>query len=213
VTAAGAACSSCGLDRSDDSTLSTPECEPCAACGATAVTYGRPLSETVATSVTITTTFRPGAQERDWQIRWSQLQHRLGSVTAPRSNLRSADTVHSAEQDLFEFFVSAYHLKDALIADGAAPKKLVEAAIHANPNLALLADLANMDKHRRLDMPPRSGEVPVIDGPAAEASDNSATWRLILTIRHKGQRIDALAFANSVIDAWRKSLLALGLPA
>jgi len=99
------------------------------------------------------------------------------------------------------------------VQNGAAPKKFVEAAIDASPNLALLADLANMDKHRRLNKPPGSGEVPVIDGPAAQASDNSATWRLIETIRHKGQRIYALTFANSVIDAWRKSLLALGLPA
>ena len=117
--------------------------------------------------------------------------------------------------------MSAYHLKDALKADGAAPETVVEAAIDASPTLVLLADLANMDKHRHLKkryhrgrlVSPRSGEVPVIEGPAAEAGDGSATWRLIVTIRHKGQRIDALAFAHIVIDEWQRTLLALGLRA
>ena len=42
------------------------------------------------------------------------------------------------------------------VQNGAAPKKFVEAAIDASPNLALLTDLANMDKHRRLNKPPGS---------------------------------------------------------
>jgi hypothetical protein len=128
------------------------------------------------------------------------------SVWRPR-----ADTLHDAGQDLFEFFVSAYHLKDALIEDGAAPKDVVEAAITSNPSLALLADLANMDKHRRLNRPPRSGDIPVIDGPAGEAADGSDTWRLVINIRHKGSQIDGARFAVVVVDEWRATLLSWGL--
>ena len=100
---AGAACSGCGLDRSDDPSLSSPERLPCPTCRSTAVTYSRTLFETLTTTATVSSTFRPGARERDWRVRWSQLQQRLAGVTAPRPGVRSADTLHDAEQDLFEF--------------------------------------------------------------------------------------------------------------
>lgn len=204
-------CSGCGLDRSEDSSLASPQRLPCPACACTAVTYSRTLVATVTVTASLASILRPAAQERDWRVRWTQLQQRLARVTGPRSGARSADTLHAAEQDLFEFFVSAYHLKDALIEDRVATKDVVESVITSNPSLALLADLANMDKHRRLTKPPRSGDIPVIDGPAGEASGTSATWRLLVTIRHGGRQIDALRFADVVVTEWRTTLLSWGL--
>jgi hypothetical protein len=41
-------------------------------------------------------------------------------------------------------------------------EKEIEAAITAEPALALLTDLANLDKHLNLNPPPRSGDIPQI---------------------------------------------------
>ena len=46
------------------------------------------------------------------------------------------------------------------------PKSDIEAAINRDPDLALLADLANLDKHVTLDNTPRSGDVLAI-GPCS----------------------------------------------
>ncbi|MDP9074266.1 MAG: hypothetical protein M3N98_08855 [Actinomycetota bacterium] len=207
-------CGDCGVDRSADLTLTNAKRTPCAECGHSVLSYKRHLVATATASANFSSSLTPGTQERDWQLRWKQLQQRLPRVTGPRSEPRSGDAIHSAAQDLFEFFVSGYHLKDALIADGAVAKVDVEGAINASPILGLLADLANLDKHRRLDVkkhPPRSGDVPVVE----RISDTSSgsTWQLLVEIRHMGTKVDGVAFAAVVVSEWRIHLLRWGLGA
>lgn len=201
---AGAHCAGCGLDRSDDLSLTGTKRSPCPSCGRTSLNFVRTLTATLTTSASLSSSLSPGVQDRDWRLKWKQLEGRLPRVTEPRAEPRSGDAIHSATQDLFEFFVSAYHLKDTLIVDEAASKQDVENAINNSPILALLADLANLDKHRRLTKPPRSGDVPMV----AKVSDTSdgPGWQLVVSIRHKGAVIDGVTFANQAIDEWHRHL-------
>jgi hypothetical protein len=106
--------------------------------------------------------------------------------------------IMAARAELLTFFVRSYHLKDALVAEAAAlalTRNEIEKAISGDPELALLADLANLDKHHRLDRPPRSGEVPVIE----------------LPIHRAGAVRDGLDVASSTTAAWQVKLEGWGL--
>jgi hypothetical protein len=106
-----------------------------------------------------------------------------------------------------EFFVSAYHLRDALVKDHVAGRDQVERAISDSPTLSLLADLANLEKHRILERPPRSGEIPRMS--LSDVADKSG-WRLRVVIAHKGQERDDVEFAREVIGEWARVLNSLG---
>jgi len=207
----GTYCAACGLDRTDDPSIFDGARDPCPACGETALRYTRHFTATVTATASLSTSLKPGNQDRDWALRWRRLEARLPQVVRTRHEKRSADAVHDAAQDFFEFFYSAHHLKDALISDGAVPSADVEAAISSSDVLSLLADLANLDKHRKLNRPPRSGDVPAVD--VADLADESSGlgWSLKLSISHKGAVIDGAAFAASVVDEWRLLLGGWGL--
>ena len=121
-------------------------------------------------------------------------------------------SIQTANHDLHSFFVQAYHLKDSLIQDSGVTgltAATIESAITADPHLALLADLANLDKHGKLSKPPRSGDLPTWE--LSGASDGGAGWRLSLKIRHKGTTHDGLTFADEAVSAWRSQLQSWGL--
>lgn len=199
-----AVCTKCGLDRSADASTTKTVRTPCPRCGETALKYRRHGTAAVAVASHVSTSLRPGQQDRNWRLRWEQLESRLPGITASRSEGRSAAAIHSATQDLFEFFVSAYHLKDALIEDGAVSRAAVEKAINDSNVLTLLADLANLDKHRRLRRQARSGDVPVVE--SVSDSSEGPRWTLNVLIRHKEGRIDGRAFAGTVLDEWQALL-------
>jgi hypothetical protein len=99
-------------------------------------------------------------QERTWEMRWQIAQDQLNRLLASRSEPLSPDAVHMAHADLQAFYIQTYHLKDALRAACATTgisEQTVENEINNNPDLALLADLANLDKHYRLSKKTRSG--------------------------------------------------------
>lgn len=109
----------------------------------------------------------------------------------------------------FQFIIHAYHLKDALRA--AAPSLGLNAsdfedAITNDLRLALLADLANLDKHLKLTKPPRSGCVPVIE--QISGFDSAAGNKLLLSvnIKHDTVILDGLAVARDAIAAWQEKL-------
>ena len=200
----GAHCAGCGRDRSEDLSLTNTKRTLCPNCGTTSLSFTRAMTETLTMSTSLSSSLSPGVQDRNWHLKWQQLATRLPHVSGPRTEQRSATAIHSATQDLFEFFVSAYHLKDAVIADNVIGKQIVEDTINNSPTLALLADLANLDKHRKLTKPPRSGDVPVV----TRISDISVGpgWQLSVSIRHKGTVTDGVAFATQVVDEWRRHL-------
>jgi hypothetical protein len=87
----------------------------------------------------------------------------------------------------------------------------VENAINASATLALLADLANLDKHRKLTNKPRSGAVPIIGSVSADGDSGSAGWHLRVPIRHGSHEIDGVAFATEIVGEWRAHLQKWGL--
>lgn len=200
----GVSCGSCGRDRSEDAGVACSPRTPCPDCNATIVNFSRPLATVIGFAVSLSSSLVPAQQDRDWRLRWQNICDRLGQVAGPQTTPRSGSAIHSAEQSLFEWFVSAYHLKDHLIAEQMVSAQDVEDAIMASPTLALLADLANLDKHRTLTDPPRSGDVPMIVRVADESV--GVSWRLLVDIRHKGRLIDGCSFARMVVDEWRNLL-------
>lgn len=152
----------------------------------------------------------PTDQARDWRRRWLEIERRSTALNRPRAGSIGGDSVHVARDELHSFYIECYHLKDALIAKAQTlgiTKRQVEDAITADPVLALLADLANLDKHAKLNTSkhsPRSGHVPAI-GYARGASVGSG-WRLELPIVHAGTERDGLDVARQAVEAWRRLL-------
>src|SRR5665213_2576608 len=103
-TVSDTTCATCGLDRADIQTLTADQCPPCPQCGGTGLTFKRTLSDSATTTESLTTSLQPAQQQRDWLLRWQQLESRVQRVTAPRTEPRSGAAIHSAEQDLFEFY-------------------------------------------------------------------------------------------------------------
>jgi len=173
------------------------------------------VHKTLATdSITITdrvdAVLTPVDQTRDWRRRWTEVQRELGEVLKPRQGGMSGDAIHAAANELHSFFIHAYHLKDALKADAGVQQQVsgqaIECAITNDPDLALLADLANLDKHFKLNNQPRSGDVPTVARLRASTHGLQSGWRLVMTIEHAGQNVDGLDAARGAVDAWDRHL-------
>ena len=103
-------------------------------------------------------------------------------------------------------------MKDLLVNDchswGGKPD-YIEHSINAEPSLALAADLANLDKHGKLDRRPRSGYVPKIT--RASSVSVPGGWRMRLVIEHGSDNLDALDVAREAVAAWNRVLSGFGL--
>ncbi|MEQ8693974.1 MAG: hypothetical protein RIC85_01425 [Gammaproteobacteria bacterium] len=150
---------------------------------------------------------RPRDTDRNWRRRWEELETEWSSIDQPIIETMSGVAINTSNHRLQSFFIQAYHLKDSL--KSVAPA--IESTISADPILALLADLANLDKHSHLNRPPRSGDVPVIVSVSGEESGAGGGWRLCLEIRHKGKTLDGMDVARRVMNAWRTYLKGSGL--
>jgi hypothetical protein len=201
----------CGAHRTGDDLAMTPR-QPCTHCGGTAVRYVRsfhavlaPASDSIALSVS------PADQERGWAQRWRDIQRDHQTLTAPRSGSVSAAAIQQARHQLHSFYIQAYHLKDALKEEAATTGvtgQAVEDVVSRDPTLALLADLANLDKHGVLNRPPRSNHVPRIVSVSGTSDTGAAGWRLQLNIEHNATTIDGLTVATAAVDAWQRALVA-----
>jgi hypothetical protein len=198
----------CARDRSADDRR-----EPCPDCGEARVTIHLRFHETLGPIAdSLVTSFVPNEQDRDWGRRWRNLAARLVELEGMRTEDRGADAIHLAAQDLFDFFVNAYHLIDALIEDGAVKRTIAVGALKTNPTLQLLADIANTEKHRFLDVqthPPKSGDAPVL----TKVADTSAGegWKLVAEFQHHGRLVDGVAFARTAFETWEMLLRDWGL--
>lgn len=209
-------CTDCGTPR--EAELAQAEVEsrdPCSVCGSTAITVHLHVADSaVATDSVVSLGLTPGEQGRDWRRRWQEVQRDVVELSAPQTGEFSADGIHAAAHRLHAFFIHTYHLKDALKADtahGVRPA-VIEKAITNDPDLALLADLANLDKHFQLSKTTRSGDVPVI-GPVQGVSSGSGggRWRLHMPITHAGRVLDGVQVAGAAVAAWQRQLQGWGL--
>ncbi len=127
----------------------------------------------------------------------------------------SAETIHSLSHRLQSLFIQTYHLKDSLKAASSShgiSHAAIEAAISQDADLALIADLANLDKHGNLNRTPRSGHVPkLLSAEGMSAGSVSQGWRLILSIAHAGTIRDGLDVARAAVHAWERRLAGWGL--
>lgn len=179
---------------------------PCA-CGASGIAVQVGLAEELNIVGNVDVRLIPPDPERNWEQRWAGMQRDLATITVPAASQMSRDEIRRRRDDLLDFFVTAYHLKDALIASGSVQRKTVEDRITNDPDLALLADLANLDKHAHLSKPPRSGAAPTLTNTSATASGSGeGGWRLVVEIAHAGAVRDGIECAMRAIAAWRQAL-------
>jgi hypothetical protein len=181
---------------------------PCPHCGGLARHIGVTANDSLKVSDSVSVELTPGAQARDWRQRWTEIHEHLTRLLARHHEQLSAKTIQTANHELHSFFVQAYHLKDALIHDSATTgiqASVIENAITTDTHLALLADLANLDKHGKLNKPPRSGNVPVY-GVISGRSNSDPGWQLSAEIKHKGQLLDGLTVAGEIVHAWTTQL-------
>jgi hypothetical protein len=183
---------------------------PCSVCGTQGIAIRLGIAEEVDTAESVSVSMRPGDQKQDWQRRWGDVKEQLPRILEPRVEQLSGSAIFAARAELLSFFVRSYHIKDALCAEAntlGLTRETIEEAITTDPELALLADLANLDKHLRLNRPPRSGSVPVIEDPSGvQAGSGEGGWTLKLPIRHAGAVRDGLDIATASTAAWEGQL-------
>jgi hypothetical protein len=197
------------LDQAPD--LPLADRAPCPRCGSLLRHISLTAEDSPKVVDTMTIKLTPANQARDWRQRWIEVQAQLDRLLAPRSGAISGESIQAANHDLQSFFVQAYHLKDSLILDSGVTgisESIVENAITQEPHLAVLADLANLDKHGELDRRPRSGDIPVWRVSGVSGANG---WQLALEILHKGKTLDGLGVASEAVRAWESLLRQWGL--
>ncbi len=206
-------CSTCGASRQLElSEIS--ERTPCPQCGTTVLRFGALIEESMSVSVQWVTEVIPRNQVRDWKQRWNQVQIDFQLVSTLSTETTSAEAIHAWSQRLFSFFIHAYHLKDAL-RDAASSLGLtasdIESAISNDQRLAVIADLANLDKHSQLTRPPRSGYKPEIVQISGLDTSAGNGWILSVKIKHGSVILDGIAVARDAVTAWQEKLTSWGV--
>ncbi len=175
----------------------------------------RQVQETLTVRGSLSAALGPADQSRGWRRRWLEAQRELERLLAPSTEPLSGDAIQAARHRLHSFYVQTYHLKDALKREAASTGvsgATIETTVTNDPDLALLADLANFDKHGNLDAPPRSGHVPaitVVEGRTVDLPSDG--WRLYLAVDHAGKVKDGLEIAQAAVAAWQRALAGWGL--
>jgi hypothetical protein len=214
TTSLDVSCPKCGAERPAEIAQTVPR-PPCPKCGAKGIAIQLGIAEELTASDELTVGMSPGDQSRGWSRRWSDIQDDLNRLTATQETQLSGKGILEARHQLFAFYVHAYHLKDALKAESGPlglSEEAIEKAITAEPALALLADLANLDKHLNLDRPPRSGDVPQIgNATGLQGGSGEGGWRLRQPITHHGQESDGVKIAEDAVAAWERLLSSWGL--
>lgn len=199
-------CSNCG-EPLDPSWAQLSPRPPCPICYHRGVTIAVGIATEINIASSLGVRMHPRDTDRNWRRRWEELETEWSRIDQPIIETMSRAAINTSNHRLQSFYIQAYHLKDSL--KSVAPA--IESTISADPILALLADLANLDKHSKLNRPPRSGDVPVIVSVSGEEPGAGGGWRLCLEIRHKGQTLDGMDVARRVMNAWRTYLKGSGL--
>jgi hypothetical protein len=205
-------CGKCGASQPEplDTSLGYPDCDQC---GARAWRIDVTIVECAEASSVVLGMLTPGGDTgRDWKQRWRSIQTKLESLCRPSMETMTKNAILSWRDRLCGWYVDAYQLKDAL--KSAAPtlgidRQAIEKAINDDPRLALLADLANQEKHSQLDRS-RSGYVPNIEAPSG-SDVLPRGWLLKVDVTHDSRTLDGLQIARDAVIAWRQKLEEWGL--
>lgn len=205
-------CRNCGASQPEplDTSLGYPNCNRC---GARGWHIDVTITECANASNVVLETLTPGGDTaRDWNSRWQSIQAELKSLSESSMETMSRDAIFAWRDRLCNWYVLAYHLKDALKHAASTlgiNRQAIETAITSDPRMALLADLANHEKHSQLDRP-RSGYAPKIGAPSG-SDVLPRGWILKLPVNHGPRTIDGLEIAREAVAAWREKLEAWGL--
>ena len=206
-------CRGCGRFRSAQ-LAGTANRPSCSYCEATAVAIGGLAALVVTPTLRAGVMLTPGDQRQGWERRWQDIQDEWSELGIPLTGPMSSQAIQAARQRLQSFYVNCYHLKDylriATLPRGVTPKA-IENTITNEPDLALLCDMANLNKHGDLSLPPRSGDKPCIASWAGSDSMHGPGWHIKLIVEHRGQRRDGLDIAQRAIGAWRRVLHQWGM--
>lgn len=159
----------------------------------------------------LTLTLTPADTSRGWSDGGRRRSATSLVLTSSGRTDSAEPAVNAAQHELHSFFIQTYHLKDALIKETSIAAATIEAAVTDSPDLALLADLANLDKHGRLNRPPRSGTLPQIGIPQGIDDGVVPGWRLSLPIQHGAVTLDGLDVARHAVQAWEQAFRQWGL--
>lgn len=209
ISIGGAVCPNCGLDRTEGAEIGEDR-PPCPRCGEASVLISMEITDIIGPMAdAFGVEMVPENQDWSWRDRWDQIQQDLAELTTPRTGAMGAEEIRAARHRLQQFYSSAYHLKDALKRQTTYD---VEGAINANAGLAILADLANSEKHDGLDPErrPRSGHEPRVTK-VSGSSLPAGGWKAVVVIEHDGKEVDGIQVAESAIDAWSRALAGWGL--
>ena len=203
-----ASCTDCELELAPD------HAGPCPGCGSLARTVSLRGESASVVTVTgeLTAELTPGGQARDWRDRWEWLEQTASMLASGKMTPLGGTAVAAGRNELHAFFVQCYHLKDLLLRDDPSGIACsLERRITTTPELALIADLANLDKHGKLSKPPRSGAAPTFGKLSGRTLPKGAGWEIRYEIHHAGRVLDGVRVALDAVAAWRRVLTAAGV--
>jgi hypothetical protein len=212
VELTGVRCSSCGAERSVLWRTAGPA-TACLRCGDTHLVFMVGMTAGIGfdTQAAATLVTEPPT---GWQSRWQAIERGLAALPVVHTGVVSGETMDAATRQLMSFYVLCYHLKDQLIEEASTTgvsREAVEKAVTAEPTLALVADLANLDKHGKLNKPPRSGHIPRLAELRGAQRLRLHGWQLELVIEHAGTQLDGMEVAADAVVALRRALAGWGL--
>lgn len=211
----GYTCGGCGVSLVGAASGASPR-PPCSACGSqlrNAWMKAEAMAFKLTLSGSITARLSAATATRDWRRRWAQIQTVAAGLLGPFDEPMSGDAIHARCHALHAFYIQSYHLKDALISDlpNGLNKASIEGAITSTPDLALLADLCNLDKHVNVTSKPRSGTWPTFASLSGKGVSQGNGWHLHLEIVHGAKLLDGVEVATRAVAAWRSVLGGFGL--
>jgi hypothetical protein len=133
----------------------------------------------------------------------------LSKLRRDRERLRKQIT----PDRFFNFVVTGYHIIDWIKHDPSVPQsaKNDRGSMFDNPHVQICQDLANASKHFELD-PKRARRDPVVEKTSAVSNFAYGTGAYgegpygggesVVIVLAEGKRIDALRFADAVVEAW-----------
>jgi hypothetical protein len=207
-------CPQCGAWRPPEIATTVPR-PPCPECGERGIAIQITAAEEINFAEALEVALGAPYLGWGWKQRWEHAQQDLGRLTARHPGEPLAPAISAAHRELQSFYIQAYHIKDALKQEAASlglQPTVIEDAITNDPALALLADLANLDKHLKLNKPPRSGAEPkIVSTQGVRSGSGEGGWRLKVEIEHDGKVLDGLDVARDAVEAWRRHLKGWGL--
>jgi hypothetical protein len=143
-----------------------------------------------------------------WKEHWARIERyyerlhdaRFGNM--PKELLWTPEARAKLHDDMYSFFVHAYHLKDWLEADGTN----VHRELASSEVLRLCADIANATKHVDLERPkigqPRQDHTAV----ALILKGGEVTFGTDVVLSVDGKLFSGFSFAKRVRDEWVRVL-------